>query len=226
MHKALQELGELREILFPTHCFGCNTLGINICSKCRRYWSPHFYIQEIDGLVVYSSIRYSPVARSILLSAKENSVKLADELIIDALFDCLKRVPNHLLRNSVLMPIPGSKRAIRKRGRDFIMDLTKELSLRSGLQCVPGMRVSRRLLDQSGLSSVDRSRNLKGAFEYLHKSIIEGETRERFKSVILIDDLVTTGSTLLEAKRALNSAGISNVRAITACMAQTLNIGG
>ena len=226
MHRSLKNLVELREILFPMHCFGCNTLGINICSKCRRFWNPHFYIQEIDGLAVYSSIRYSPVARSILLSAKENSVKLADELIIDALFDCLKRLPSHLLRDSVLMPIPGSKRAIRKRGRDFILDLTNELSLRSGLKCVPGMRVSRRLLDQSGLSSVDRSRNIKGAFEYLHKSIIEGDPREQFKSVILVDDLVTTGSTLLEAKRALNSVGISNVRAITACMAQTLNIGG
>jgi len=36
--------------------------------------------------------------------------------------------------------------------------------------------------------------------------------------------LVTTGATLLEAKRALNANGFSANRAITACVAQTLNI--
>ena len=211
-------LESLKQLLFPVHCFGCKALGLEICSKCRRYWNSHFYIQNIEGLTVYSSIRYSPVAKSILLSAKENSIKLADELIIDALLNCLRRIPTSILRNAILMPIPGSKRAIRKRGRDFVLDLTQELSLRSGVPIRTGMEIKRRLLDQSGLSAVDRHRNINGAFEYSGE-YFNGE-------ILIVDDLVTTGSTLLEAKRALNSSGFTQVRAITACMAQTLNIGG
>lgn len=211
-------LESFKQLLFPVHCFGCKTLGIEICSNCRRNWNSHFYIQSIEGLTVYSSIRYSPVAKSILLSAKENSIKIADDLIVDALLNCLKRVPTQRLRHSVLMPVPGSKRAIRKRGRDFVFELTKELSLRSGVSMKTGIEVKRRLLDQSGLSAVDRYRNINGAFEYVG---------EYFNSEILIvDDLVTTGSTLLEAKRALNKSGFTAVRAITACTAQTLNIRG
>ena len=211
-------LESLKQLLFPVHCFGCKALGLEICSNCRRYWNSHFYIQNIEGLTVYSSIRYSPVAKSILLSAKENSIKLADELIIDALLNCLRRIPTSILRNAILMPIPGSKRAIRKRGRDFVLDLTQELSLRSGVPIRTGMEIKRRLLDQSGLSAVDRHRNINGAFEYSGE-YFNGE-------ILIVDDLVTTGSTLLEAKRALNSSGFTQVRAITACMAQTLNIGG
>ena len=212
-------LSPLKDLLFPIHCFGCKAFGIEICSKCRKYWNPHFYLQTIDGLTVYSAIRYSPVARSILLGAKENSLKIADELIVSALLNCLHRLPTQILRNAVLMPVPGAKRAIRKRGRDFIFELTNELSRRSGVPAIPGIKINRRLLDQSGLNASDRKRNIHGAFE------IDGISPKSFKGeILLVDDLVTTGATLLEAKRALNSGGISVNRAITACVAQTSNI--
>jgi predicted amidophosphoribosyltransferase len=211
-------LAPLKELLFPIHCFGCRAIGIEVCSKCRKFWNPHFYVQTIEELKIYSAIRYSPVARSILLGAKENSYAIADELMIDALLNCLHRLPSQVLRKATLIPIPGSKRAIRKRGRDFISDLTKEVSLRSGVPMVSGIYIERRLLDQSGLSAVDRKRNINGAFAF-DKTVqkIDGE-------ILLVDDLVTTGATLLEAKRALNKSGFSVNRAITACVAQTSNI--
>ena len=212
-------LSPLKELLFPIHCFGCKAFGIEICSKCRKYWNPHFYIQTIDELTIYSAIKYSPVARAILLGAKENSLKIADELLVDALLNCLHRLPTQVLRNAILLPVPGSKRAIRKRGRNFMLDIATELSMRSGLPLTLGMKINRRLLDQSGLNAVDRKRNIFGAFE------IDGISPESFKGeVLLVDDLVTTGATLLEAKRALNAGGFSVNRAITACVAQTSNI--
>lgn len=209
----------LKELLFPIHCFGCKAIGIDICSTCRKFWNPHFYIQNIEGLTVYSAIKYSPVARSIMLSAKEDSLKIADELIVSALLNCLNRLPSQILRRAALMPIPGSRRSIRKRGRDFIAVLTKELSARSGLPVLEGMNITRRLLDQSGLSAIDRKRNIDKAFEFSSNGQIANNVE-----ILLVDDLVTTGATLLEAKRALNASGISVNRAITACVAQTLNI--
>jgi predicted amidophosphoribosyltransferase len=212
-------LTPLKDLLFPTHCFGCNALGLEICSKCRKFWNPHFYVRNIEGLTVYSSIRYSAVARSILLGAKENSLRIADELIINAIVDCIHRLPTSILRNAILIPIPGSNRAIRKRGRDFIESITKEVSLRTGIPANRGMFVKRRLLDQSGLSAIDRKRNIFDSFAF------NGELNNKTQiDILLIDDLVTTGATLLEAKRALNAEGFAVNRAITACMAQTLNI--
>ena len=208
----------LKELLFPIHCFGCKAIGIDICSNCRKFWNPHLYIQTISELKVYSAIRYSPVAKSILLGAKENSYAVADKLMVDALLNCLHMLPSQVLRRASLMPIPGSKRAIRKRGRDFILELTKEVSLKSGVPMISGMQIKRRLLDQSGLSAVDRKRNIHGAFAF------DETVRELTGEILLVDDLVTTGATLLEAKRALNQSGFSVNRAITACVAQTSNI--
>ena len=212
-------LSPLKELLFPIHCFGCRAVGIEICSKCRKFWNPHFYLQTINDLTIYSSIKYSPIARSILLGAKENYFKIADDLIIDSLQNCLHRLPTSVLRRAVLMPIPGSKRAVRKRGRDFIKEITTQLSIRSGIPMTSGMYIGRRLLDQSGLSAVDRKRNIHEAFK-IDLSIAQNIDGE----ILLVDDLVTTGATLLEAKRALNNVGIPVNRAITACVAQTSNI--
>lgn len=211
-------LAPLKDLIFPSRCFGCNNLGIDLCTKCRRFWNSHLYHQYISGLNIYSSIKYSPVAKSILLSAKESSIRKADDLMIAALVDLVRRLPDSLLRDATLLPIPGSKRAIRKRGRDFIRVITIEVSKRTGIPVSSGLQINRKLLDQSRLSAIDRNRNISGAFEF-NGPKIKGE-------IFLVDDLVTTGSTLLEAKRALNTQGIPVNRAITACMAQTLNIGG
>ena len=80
----------LSEILFPTRCFGCRALGPDICAKCRLLWSPHLYRSTLDSMHVYSAVLYSPVAKRIILSAKENGIKAADDLIIYALTHSLK----------------------------------------------------------------------------------------------------------------------------------------
>lgn len=149
-------------------------------------------------------------------------------MLIDALLDLIRRVPTTYMRNAVLIPIPGSKRAIRKRGRDFIFSITKEVSLRTGIPMMTGLHINRRLIDQSRLSAQDRSRNISGAFEFSGpvNDFKDSKNLRKEAEIFLVDDLVTTGATLLEAKRALNSAGFQVNRAITACVAQTLNIGG
>jgi predicted amidophosphoribosyltransferase len=215
----------LKELLFPVHCYGCKALGIEICSNCRRFWNPHIYQQSIKNLTVYSSIKYSPIAKSILLSAKESGVKRADELIVEALLNLIKRLPSQYLRNALLVPVPGSKRAIRKRGRNFLSEIAESISSRTGIPTYTGININRSLLDQSRLSAADRSRNIFNSFE-LVEPIPDKQLNQLLQSeIFLVDDLVTTGSTLLEAKRALNARGIKVNRAITACMAETLNIG-
>jgi len=78
------------------------------------------------------------------------------------------------------------------------------------------LQLSRRVLDQSGLHRDERATNLSGAFRIT--SLARGE-------LILIDDVVTTGATLREALRAVNSQGFhaaGPVSAVTACVAQPL----
>jgi predicted amidophosphoribosyltransferase len=164
---------------------------------------------------VHSSLLYTPTASKIILAAKEQGIKGADELIIEAIIHALEKskIDTALAR---LVPVPSSTSSQRRRGRSFIVDLVTKISDRTGIHMLDCLQLSRRVLDQSGLHRDERATNLAGAFRIT--SHARGE-------LILIDDVVTTGATLREALRAFNSQGFhaaGSVTAVTACVAQPL----
>ena len=208
---------ELSQLLFPTRCYGCNRLGLAICTECRREWIPHYYKTHLQDLRVHSALLYTPTASKIILAAKENSIQGAEDLLISALTHVLHKAKLDS-RYFQLVPIPSSKASQRRRGRSFIVDVTKRISREVGLPINDCLQLSRRVQDQSGLTREQRKINLDGAFSVKPGAILRGD-------LILIDDVVTTGATLIEAARALNSQGfhdIGTVSAVTACVAQPL----
>ena len=211
----MNSLAELSQLLFPSRCFGCQKLGPSICSACRSSWHPHYYRTKFENLTVHSSLLYTPTASKIILAAKEQGIKGADELIIEAIIHAIEKskIDKTLAR---LVPVPSSTSSQRRRGRSFIVDLVTKISDRTGIHMLDCLQLSRRVLDQSGLHRDERATNLAGAFRIT--SHARGE-------LILIDDVVTTGATLREALRAVNSQGFhaaGSVSAVTACVAQPL----
>ena len=160
---------------------------------------------------------YTPTASKIILAAKENGLQGADDLLIAAIEHVLGKAT--LDRGYfTLVPVPSSKQSQRRRGRSFILDLTKVISKRTGIPVNDCLALSRRVSDQSGLTRAQRSSNMQGAFSLKTGAILRGDA-------IVIDDVVTTGATLREAARALNSQGFhafGSVCAVTACVAQPL----
>jgi predicted amidophosphoribosyltransferase len=192
-------------------------LGISICTNCRREWIPHYYKTHINLLSVHSAIMYTPTASKIILAAKENGLQGADDLLIAAIVHVLSkaRLDSGYF---TLVPVPSSKRSQRRRGRSFVVDLTKAISKHTGIAVNDCLQVSRHVSDQSGLTRIQRSSNMHGAFSVKPGAILRGDA-------IVIDDVVTTGATLREAARALNSQGFhafGSVSAVTACVAQPL----
>jgi predicted amidophosphoribosyltransferase len=165
-------------------------------------------------LKVISSVIYSPVAQKIILGAKESHLKECDQLLSDAITHSLGKF---LSQSSAdfLLPIPSRKSAVRLRGRQFIAEIAKDGSDKFGIPITNPILHSRTVRDQSGLHLDDRWNNLEGAFVVKREHGLRG-------SVLLIDDLVTTGATLCEAARALRYAGIEVVGAVTAALAQPL----
>lgn len=144
-------------------------------------------------------------AQKIILGAKESGYKDCDELVIAALgksLECFVREKG----SAVLVPIPSKPSAQRKRGRDFVTTIAAQL----GVECESYLQITKRVLDQSNLSHDQRVQNMAGAFSV---------TSIPQRDVILIDDIVTSGATLLEAKRAFARRGVQVKGAITAVMA-------
>ena len=209
--KVIDELGQL---LFPTRCYGCNTLGISICSQCRIEWHPHYYRTHVEKVVVHSAILYSPTASRIILAAKERGLKGADKLIVDAIVHVINKA-NFGNFNVALVPIPSAPAHSRRRGRSFIDALCKEISVQTNIPVIPALSLVRKVKDQSGLSAKHRATNMRGAFGISPHVYPRGD-------LLLIDDVVTTGATVSEAARALNSQGFHLLGSVTACVAQPL----
>lgn len=85
--------------------------------------------------------------------------------------------------------------------------LASEVSKRTGQPVFTGLRKGRDTLQQVGLSRAERSLNLLDAFE-LANGVSSPDT------VILIDDVATTGATLSECAIALRSGGTTRVAAV------------
>jgi predicted amidophosphoribosyltransferase len=215
----------LTEVIFPSRCIGCSRLGISICSECRKQWHPHIYQRTINfsGEIfpVLSAIQYSPIASRVLLSAKESQIKAADQLIVNGIVHALKLVINRY-GSATLVPIPSRKSANRKRGRNFLQEITAAVALEIDLPYQSPLTHIRKVRDQSQLNLVDRSANISGAFSIspdFTSQIYAGNTGPK---IIVIDDLITTGATLAEAIRALRTAGFTVLGAVTSCTAKPL----
>jgi ComF family protein len=213
----MQIFSELSHLVFPTRCYGCNSLGISICTACRSEWIPHYYKTQIKTLNIHSAIMYTPTASKIILAAKENGLQGADDLLIAAIEHVLSKA--RLDKGYfTLVPVPSSKQSQRRRGRSFVVDLTRAISRHTGIAVNDCLQISRRVSDQAGLTRTQRSANMHHAFSLKPGAILRGDA-------IVIDDVVTTGATLQEAARALNSQGFhafGSVCAVTACVAQPL----
>ena len=212
-------LSALSELIFPSRCLGCSQLGIGICSSCRLSWHPHIFRSTIStddfSFPVYSAVAYSPVAQKVLLGAKEGALHVADRLILQALTHSLAYFYSEV-GIADLVPIPSRKMNTRKRGRDFILEQTYEVSRTPLVSVRAILSHSRWVKDQSTLNSQTREINLSQSMRCANR---EEPTNI---PVIIIDDLVTSGATLREAGRALYGAGYTVIGAVTACVAKPL----
>jgi len=114
----------------------------------------------------------------------------------------------------VVVPVPLHPRREYQRGFNQADDLARHL----GLTVVPLLRRVIHTQSQIELPKDQRRANVKGAFEFRPdpRSLIPDP-----RIVVLVDDVATTGSTLDACARVLKSAGVEEVRALTAARVVT-----
>ncbi|HEX3706200.1 MAG TPA: phosphoribosyltransferase family protein [Mycobacteriales bacterium] len=116
----------------------------------------------------------------------------------------------------LLVPAPSARGAVRARGDDVVGLLAfgaARLLRASGMSCRAASLLTQRrvVADSAGLSAAGRADNLRHAL-----GVRPGRTRRLTgAAVVVVDDLVTTGATLCESRRALEEAGACVVGAAT-----------
>jgi ComF family protein len=110
----------------------------------------------------------------------------------------------------VLIPVPLHPRRRRARGYNQAEWLAAELARRAGLELAPAALVRRAdTPPQTGLSAAARRANMRGAFAVRQRARVCGRV------VVVVDDVLTTGATVLACALALSGAGAREVRLLT-----------
>lgn len=112
----------------------------------------------------------------------------------------------------IISYVPMTKKAVRKRGYNQSEILARGLSRYIGIPVVKAINKTKNNLPQRTLDSKQRKENVKGAFSVC--------TEIKGKSVLLVDDIITTGSTISECAGILYDAGASSVYGICAADAE------
>lgn len=183
----------------PIGCFGCNkeTLLGATCASCKA--DIHF-----DRLFVITSYDV-PVVQHLIWMLKYQYVQYAANALAGLVGRYLEtqRLQGMLrLQDTVLIPVPTHPKKLKKRGYNQTYALCGALSSKTRLEADFGLFKAKHTLSQTTFSREERNANIKGSFSYA------GEAPRR---VILIDDVITTGSTINEAARVLKKAGAQEV---------------
>ena len=213
----LDSLRSLKELLFPLSCLGCATADYWLCPTCQSNWKVSTRKTLIGSNPLYFKADYNAKTSAVILAAKESNNHMARDLLARSISQSILYAVADLgvTGDICLVTIPSSASAIRRRGRDHIQDLAVEVqkllelkSINSHLLQILSQR--KNMKDQSRLNSRQRLQNTHGMFEVTSCENPQG-------AIFLIDDLVTTGASIMEGIRALFEAKILVAAAITAC---------
>lgn len=197
----------IRALLFTEVCVVCGQEGALVHSGCVGELSPappHRF-PWITSLWSYRDKRVKTLIKKIKKHPLRN---LVEELLpAQKLARLLEPSPNYLL-----VPIPASRHRLRNEGFNQAEAIARIVAQRLGsaeVLCALTSTHTQRIKQAHITNRADRMANRKGA--YLVDPVLGKEVCG--KDIVLIDDVTTTGATLLEARRLLLDAGARKVTA-------------
>ena len=227
----LPQLTRLKEaaldLILPKRCLGCDKEGAYICSSCvlklPKALPPIYPLcglpqiseslcpsciknrHEIDG--IRSPFRFEGIVRQAVYQFKYNNLRDIVQTLAILMAEYLENNP---LPGEVLVPVPLHSKRLKRRGYNQSQLLAHEMGKTTGIQLTNNylqrIRATLPQTDTSGLKQ--RLGNVSGAFN-ADSTKLEGQ------SIILIDDVSTSGATLNACAGALKRAGAATVWGLT-----------
>ena len=175
--------------------------GVDLCLHCRLH-RPTF-----DQAI--SPFLYEGVAKELITALKYRGRFSLGRFLADAMSQSVsERLPP--VEEETLLPVPLHTTRLRERSFNQAVILAAGLQRRLGMLCRSDLLVRiRATRPQTELARPERQDNLQGAFHCLSRGVSG-------KNFLLVDDVLTTGSTAQACAAALKKAGAAQVRVVTA----------
>jgi ComF family protein len=216
----LARLDYVVQLYAPHLCVGCETEGNIVCESCYRNLkvdASYCYRCHIESklgrtcrscreetplISVNTATEYAGVAKDLVWRLKFDRAQAAADVMGRRMAELYG---GHLSEATLVVPAPTAMRRVRARGYDQASLIARSFARYAELEYAPLLR---RLgsQEQKGASKQRRHRQLQNAFE-VRRPV-------RGCRIILIDDVLTTGSTLEAAAKSLHGAGATAIGAL------------
>lgn len=198
----------IKDWLFPEYCVCCSKNGQLLCNNC--YQLIHFnpqpansdlfsqkYLDQALSLAVYQ-----PPISDLIKSLKYGRVKKISRVLAQLLFDHL-----NLPQYDLITWAPISKKRLNDRGFNQAELIGKELGKLLKIPTLPMLKKIKHTSKQAKSSFNQRLENLQNSFgiEEQHIKYLSNQ------KIMIIDDVLSTGSTLNECARILKKADVDKV---------------
>ena len=221
------------DTIFPIECLICKKEGKTICDGClpkipltnradcplcHKLSSPSQRLcldcQKSSGLkdIIVATDYFQTPIEDLIHGLKYNFLTTNTEVLAYLLFQKIKELPIHQFSTEkiIIVPVPLHKKRERERGFNQAELIAQEL------QKLWPVKIEKLLINrqrytttQTELSREERQKNIKDAFA------ISDQTNLQNKTIIILDDVITTGSTILEIAKLFKDSGAINIYALT-----------
>jgi ComF family protein len=203
------------QALGPPHCACCGVPlphdgdAAALCGGCLA--SPPAYARA------RAPFAYGGPSRQLVLALKHGRRLHLARMMARAML----RVAGDLPDDAVIVPVPSHARRLWQRGFNQAAEIARHLARQSGRPlAVDALARIKATPSTKGLTRQARQKNVQGAFRVAHADRISGRT------VILIDDVMTTGATVSACATQLLKAGARQVQVLTYARALREGKGG
>lgn len=185
------------------YCFDCNGKRIEQ-QKCRKMGDDIFC--QGKALYLYKGGMKQAMYR-FKYSNKREYARFFGEEAVARLGEWIKK--NEM---EAIVPVPLHAKKKRKRGYNQAQVFARELSLYTGLPVEDNWVIRvKNTRPQKELNDVERKNNMKGAFQIRKMGV-------KYKKVLVVDDIYTTGSTIDAVAEVLGRTGVRSVFSICICI--------
>jgi len=198
------------DLLFPITCLGCEKEGEYLCAACfkelkfcQKNYS--FNLTYVDEVIIAGDYE-DEVLALLIKSLKFKSVITIGEILANFL-TIFWQGRALIIKNPLIIPLPLSRQREKWRGFNQAAVITEHFASNFGYEFNLNLKKIKHTRAQSGLRANKRTKNIAGVFSW------QGEPLNK-RTIILLDDVITTGATVNEAAKVLKEAGAGKILAL------------
>ena len=203
------------DLIYPPKCVLCGKLlkneEKNICCECNADFEilcPEKSGQSFTNIrLSIAPFYYEGKIRDALLRYKFHGKSCYSKFFAVYMYEELNQTE---LKPDIITWVPLSRKRLRARGYDQARLLAEELSELTSTECVRLLKKRRNVKPQSTVGAYEeRKKNISGAYSAYNVEKLQS------KNILLIDDIITTGSTAGECAGELLKAGAGEIFVLT-----------